>query len=110
MTIADIKRWNGIRGNQAPRGSRLRIYAGGEPALPHPKGKSAEVPEEGHVKSVAQQQHSEPDVQHRVKPGETLFSIAREYGTTVAALRQANPVLKDRELEAGDILTVGAAR
>src|ERR1700733_10347474 len=110
VTIADIKRWNGIRGNQAPRGSRLRIYAGGEPARPHPKGKSAEVPEKGHVKSVAQQQHSEPDVQHRVKPGETLFSIARENGTTVAALRQANPVMKDRELEAGHILTVGAAR
>jgi membrane-bound lytic murein transglycosylase D len=110
VTIADIKRWNGIRGNQVPRGSRLRIYAGGEPAVPHAKGKSAEVAEEGHVKSVAQQKRSEPDVQHRVKAGETLFSIAREYGTTVAALRQANPVLKDRELEAGDVLSVGGTR
>ena len=110
VTIADIKRWNGIRGNQVPRGSRLRIYAGGEPALPRAKGKSAEVPEEGHVKSVAQQKRSEPDLQHRVKAGETLFSIAREYGTTVAALRQANPVLKDRELEAGDVLSVGGTR
>ena len=111
VTIADIKRWNGIRGNQVPRGSRLRIYAGGEPAVGHTKGKSAEVAEEGHVKSVAQQQkRSEPDVQHRVKAGETLFSIAREYGTTVAALRQANPVLKDRDLEAGDVLSVGGTR
>jgi membrane-bound lytic murein transglycosylase D len=110
VTIADIKRWNGIRGNQVPRGSRLRIYAGGEPALPRAKGKSAEVPEEGHVKNVAQQNNSPSDVQHRVKAGETLFSIAREYGTTVAALRQANPVLKDRELEAGDVLSVSGSR
>ena len=110
VTIADIKRWNGIRGNQVPRGSRLRIYAGGEPAVPRAKGKSAEAAEEGHVKSVAQQKRSDPDVQHRVKAGETLFSIAREYGTTVAALRQANPVLKDRALEAGDVLSVVGAR
>lgn len=110
VTIADIKRWNGIRGNQVPRGSRLRIYAGGEPAVGHAKGKSAEVAEEGHVKNVAQQKNPPSDVQHHVKAGETLFSIAREYGTTVAALRQANPVLKDRELEAGDVLSVGGAR
>jgi membrane-bound lytic murein transglycosylase D len=62
------------------------------------------------VKNVAQLKRSDPDVQHRVKAGETLFSIAREYGTTVTALRQANPVLKDRELEAGDVLSVGGAR
>jgi membrane-bound lytic murein transglycosylase D len=110
VTIADIKRWNGIRGNQVPRGSRLRIYAGGEPAVGHAKGKSAEVAEEGHVKNVAQQKNPPSDGQHRVKAGETLFSIAREYGTTVAALRQANPVLKDRELEAGDVLSVAGAR
>ena len=45
-------------------------------------------------------------VQHRVKPGETLYSIAREYGTTVSALRQSNPFLADRSLEAGDLLKI----
>ena len=43
---------------------------------------------------------------HRVKPGETLYSIAKQYGTTVAALRQSNPFLAERSLEAGDMLNV----
>jgi len=45
-------------------------------------------------------------VEHRVKRGETLYSIARAYGTTVASLRQSNPFLASRTLAAGDILKV----
>jgi LysM repeat protein len=41
-----------------------------------------------------------------VKPGETLYSIARTYRTTVSALRQSNPFLAERPLEAGDLITV----
>jgi len=41
-----------------------------------------------------------------VKPGETLYSIARAYRTTVSALRASNPFLGDRQLEAGDVLTI----
>ena len=40
------------------------------------------------------------------KRGETLYSIAREYGTTVASLRQSNPFLSGRSLVAGDVLKV----
>jgi LysM repeat protein len=45
-------------------------------------------------------------VQHRVKKGETLYSIARAYGTTVTALKNSNPFLADRPLAAGDVLTI----
>jgi LysM repeat protein len=45
-------------------------------------------------------------LQHRVKPGETLYSIARSYRTTISSLRQANPFLADRGLEAGDVLNI----
>jgi LysM repeat protein len=41
-----------------------------------------------------------------VKTGETLYSIAREYGITVSALKQSNPFLADRSLEAGDLLKI----
>jgi membrane-bound lytic murein transglycosylase D len=62
------------------------------------------------VKTIASKSTSSPEpaesVQHRVKAGETLYSIAREYGTTVTALRQSNPFLADRSLEAGDMLRI----
>ena len=45
-------------------------------------------------------------LKYHVKPGETLYSIAREYGITVSALRQSNPFLADRSLEAGDLLKI----
>jgi LysM repeat protein len=36
-----------------------------------------------------------------IRPGDTLDGIARSYGTTVAALRQANPGLNPRRLIPG---------
>jgi len=117
VTVAEIRRWNHISGPKAPRGARLRIYAGGEPAAPsHAKSKSAQngtpkgatgADRRGAVENVssAGQEKSEP-VQHRVKKGETLYSIARAYGTTVSALKNSNPFLADRPLAAGDVLTI----
>jgi membrane-bound lytic murein transglycosylase D len=47
-------------------------------------------------------------VVHHVKPGETLYSIARNYQTTVEALRSGNRFLLNRSLEAGDTLRIPA--
>jgi membrane-bound lytic murein transglycosylase D len=117
VTVADLRRWNKISGTKAPRGARLRIYAGGEPvAASHGKPKSAQngAAEGGSsagqaavVKNVSGEhpEKGEP-VQHRVKKGETLYSIARAYGTTVSALKSSNPFLADRPLAAGDVLTI----
>ena len=108
VTVAEIKRWNHIRGARVPRGTHLRIYAGGEPSGPDvARSKSARQAAPAAVENVSSRSgdKSEP-VQHRVKPGETLYSIARSYGTTVSALKQSNPFLSDRRLEAGDVLTI----
>jgi membrane-bound lytic murein transglycosylase D len=118
VTVAEIRRWNHISGAKAPRGARLRIYAGGEPAAPsHAKSKSAQngtskgatagADRRAAVENIASAgpEKSEP-VQHRVKKGETLYSIARAYGTTVSALKNSNPFLADRPLAAGDVLTI----
>ena len=113
VTVSDLKRWNHLRGNRAPRGARLRIYAGG--GLPT----STRPGERARAKS-AQAFHGSPSVQnvshpigakceaiqHRVRAGETLYSIARNCRTTVSALRQSNPFLASRPLEAGDLLTI----
>jgi membrane-bound lytic murein transglycosylase D len=109
VTVEAIKRWNGLRGNAAPRGARLRIYAGGEPpSSSHAKSKA---PATGSVRGVSQAADPEgEEIHHHVKPGETLFSIAKQYGTTVSALKDSNPVLNNRALEAGDVLTVQPSR
>jgi membrane-bound lytic murein transglycosylase D len=109
VTVAQLKRWNGIHGATVAKGARLRIYAGGDPVNGvKAKSKVAQNRTGGAVVedvSTGAAAKSEP-VQHRVKPGETLYSIARSYRTTISSLRQANPFLADRGLEAGDVLTI----
>jgi LysM repeat protein len=45
-------------------------------------------------------------VEHLVKQGETLYSIAHAYKTSVENIRQANSFLGERPLRAGDVLTI----
>jgi membrane-bound lytic murein transglycosylase D len=105
VTVSELKRWNHIRGNHVRRGERLRIYAGGEPT----RGARSRTGEtrSTEIREVSETSHGAADpVHHRVKRGETLYSIARQYGTTVSALRESNPFLGDRELKAGDVLNI----
>ncbi len=107
VTVAELKRWNHISANQVPRGARLRIYAGGEPVrTSRAKPKAAENRAAG-VESVSTKSSGSGDpVQYKVKPGETLYSIARQYGVSISALRQSNPFLSERDLQAGDVLSI----
>ncbi len=43
---------------------------------------------------------------HKVKSGETLYSIAREFGITEQALKEANPAVHPRELKPGQRLII----
>jgi len=116
VTVAELKHWNRIAGEHVSHGTRLRIYAGsGESAqtapASHPaKPKSAENVREQNqgLQNVSTRSEDSPKSleHHHVKAGETVYSIAREYQTTVSAIREANSFLADRELRAGDILTI----
>jgi membrane-bound lytic murein transglycosylase D len=107
VTVAELKRWNHLAGDRAPRGTSLRIYAGGQPpaqAASASRATSKPRAADPAVKGVSEK--TSASVSHVVKPGETLYSIARQYGTTVDSLRQSNPYLSERSLEAGDTLAV----
>ena len=105
VTVAQIRRWNHISGAHVRRGTRLRIYAGSAPSEPA-RAKSAQN-SGARVESVSTHRAPAKESEaHRVKPGETLYSIARAHQTTVSALKQANPFLAERSLQAGDVLAI----
>jgi LysM repeat protein len=54
---------------------------------------------------VARVETNELQRTHTVKPGETLFSISRQYNATVEQLRQWNPQMGNL-LRAGEVLTI----
>jgi membrane-bound lytic murein transglycosylase D len=107
VTVDQLKRWNHISGGHVPRGVRLRIYAGSQTvAIPAAKGKSAQNQSQG-FENVSTGKSDRPDsLEHKVKPGETLYSIAHDYQISVSAIRQSNPFLAERHLQAGDVLTI----
>jgi len=106
VTVEQLRRWNHLRGNRVSRGAHLRIYAGSQgDATPSVRSKSAQAAS-APVKTVSAENHAAQGLEHRVKPGETLYSIARVYQISVAALRESNPFLSSRELQAGDVLTI----
>src|ERR1700689_4955433 len=109
VTVAELKRWNNIHGSSAPRGSRLRIYAGGSPDdSSRSKVKSAQsVPGPADPQNVsAGETYLTGPRQHRVKQGETLYSIAHAYKVSVDNLREANPFLAERPIQPGDLLAI----
>jgi membrane-bound lytic murein transglycosylase D len=118
VSVAQLKRWNNIQGASVPRGSRLKIYAGGsadDSARSASAAKSAVHPAGGNrdgaavaVRNVAVSGNGAKPatVEHHVKQGETLYSIAHAYKTSVESIRQANSFLDERPLKAGDVLTI----
>lgn len=102
VTTTDLRRWNHLRGSHARHGMVLRIYTGGEPeARREPRSARAETPTA--MKNVSE---SGDPMQHRVRRGETLYSIAHTYRVSIDSLRESNPFLAGRPLQTGDVLTI----
>jgi membrane-bound lytic murein transglycosylase D len=98
VTVAELKKWNGMRSNRLSAGMRLNIYPG---VTGPPPVKPTVILAQAAVPAKA----SQPMV-HRVRQGETLWSIAQAYQTTIEALRNGNRFLFSRPLQAGDVLTI----
>ena len=101
-----VRRWNGLRGGDSLRGRRvLALHLPVSPSSEavsakskssaHPRKTtqtaSAKVPQ-SQIASTEGNDTSEPAsvLRHKVKSGETLYSIANTYKTTVAALKRNN--------------------
>lgn len=98
VTVTELKKWNGMRTNRLVAGMRLKIYP----------GVTGPMPVKASVTSARAGVTAKPGqpVTHRVQQGETLWSIAQAYQTTIDALRSGNRFLFSRPLQAGDILTI----
>ena len=128
-----LRRWNGLRGNGLSGRKVLALHLPISPGAhdaevasrtksKHPKAtetattkppatKSAQIERIDTARSTRPEPKSEPTaavVRHKVKTGETLYSIANFYKTTVAALKRDNRNVA--VLHPGMILLVQLAR
>jgi membrane-bound lytic murein transglycosylase D len=102
-----IRQWNHLRGNELVHGRVLLIHRplSGEAAEAgttrrHSRTQSSKSHNSNGLRSPAQARKV-----HTVKPGETLYSIATEYNTTVAELQRTNKGISDN-IHPGDTLVI----
>ena len=108
VTPEELRHWNHLRSDHVARGMRLSVYPGGMTPPPESAGKPATRATVTAAMNPSGEagDGSAKSIVYQVKPGETLWSIARGFQTTVEALRNANRFLFSRPLEAGDELTI----
>ena len=92
-TVATVAQANGIA-------DPARIYVGQRISIPG----AAQPSPQAAAQSAAQTNGS-----HTVQRGETLSGIARQHGTTVAAVAQANGIANPARIYAGKTLTIPGA-
>lgn len=89
-SVTDLKSANGIRDPRDLRqGQRLTVHASGS--------------------SIAGSSSSSATKTHKVRSGESLWTIARHHGTSVATLQSLNKLSSRSQIKAGQSLRVPAA-
>ncbi len=90
ISVERLKELNNLPSDHLKPGQRLVLAAEGRPA----KGTSPSAKEEG-----------SPRV-HHIQPGDTLWDLARRYGTTVEKICRANRISPGKRLNLGDTLII----
>jgi membrane-bound lytic murein transglycosylase D len=94
VTVRELLRWNSLGANGAIRaGQRIRVAA--------PPGAS----NDRHATAASASTSATPRT-HTVKRGDTLTGLARRYGVSVEALREANGMSERQTLRAGAALRI----
>jgi membrane-bound lytic murein transglycosylase D len=115
-----LKRWNGLRSNSVAGRRVLALHLPISPSAREaeaatsrsrskkPKAETASVQTPTKSAEIERLKPEAAVVHHKVKAGETLYSIANAYRTTVAALKRENRNVAN--LRPGMILTIQIAR
>ncbi|HVO74639.1 MAG TPA: LysM peptidoglycan-binding domain-containing protein [Ignavibacteriaceae bacterium] len=82
VSISDIRKWNHLRTNKVLSGKTLKIYS---------DARVNDVPE---IKQLKESKNGGRF--HQVKEGDTLYSIAKLYNVTIAALKTLNDLPGNR--------------
>ena len=95
-SVAQLKAWNGIRGTTIRVGQTLKV-PGPAPKAPAPQRASAGIP--------ARQTPAPSPNHYRIRSGDSLSTIAEQFGVSVSDLRTWNN-LRSSRIRAGNFLLV----
>lgn len=99
-TIANIKKWNGLRRETIVPGQRLRIYSGKGPS-------SSSVASSGSSKSSTAATGKGGYVTYTVRKGDTLYSIANKFpGVSLNDIMRLNGLTRKSKIYTGQKLKI----
>ena len=112
VSMEDIKTTNNLRRNAVRVGQQLRISTSSPQAVMETTvaavtGKSNSSSQASSQKKTTSSSGGGKATTHVVKKGETLSIIAKKYGTTITAIKNANGLKKDN-IQIGQKLTIPA--
>jgi membrane-bound lytic murein transglycosylase D len=105
VSVEDLRKWNSLKSNAVQTGQKLRVTADGAASTVVPATNTgvpvaSEATDRGSDTTVVVSGKKIVITRHTVEKGESLNSIARDYGVRVADLRMWNKL-------AGDQVTIG---
>jgi len=110
-----LRQWNRLKGNELRKGRTLYIYRPLPSGRAEPEMQTASKSRRSYNLQTSAKAASKATAgaseapaggrTHTVQPGETLYSIANDYGTTVDALKRENK-LASALLHPGDVLVI----
>jgi membrane-bound lytic murein transglycosylase D len=97
-TVSQIQAWNGLSGTALKPGQRLTLYTkGSAPAAPSPQPSPAKVEPSG------------DNIYYSVRPGDTLWDIAKARGLSVDDLKRWNAGVNFNNMRPGLKIIIGKA-
>ena len=104
VTPQEIKKWNRLSSNRLARGKRLKLYVdnGGV----YLSAKNAQKEKAVSASPAQKAEKKDGYIAHKVRSGESLYSIASKYpGVSAQTLKQANN-LSDSKIIPGQVLKI----
>ena len=110
VSTTSLKRWNGLRSNRIRKGQRLKINTYEKVESEDNSGEALRQDDDAtkNVEVAEVKEQREKAVYHTVRRGETLSSIAEDYGVTVNDIREWNG-LSGSSINAGQKLAVDSS-
>jgi len=107
VSVNDLRKWNNLKSNRLLRGQKLKVSQ-------TYKEQIKEVAADAEKTQVETEKTEAPEntevveslVKYKVKPGDTLWKIAVNYGMTLEDLRKKNNLTNRSVIKAGQILKV----
>jgi len=103
--VSEIVRWNNLKTQNLTPGQQLVVFAGNDGSFQTSAVSSPSVPKEAYEEKKVERKKVKSET-HRVERGETVASIARQFGVSVESIADLNGLRGNMSITPGQKLKI----